>query len=162
MNSPFDGNFQVTQTQHSTHDGLDLVGLDSNEVHATVTGTVQYAGWENDKNHAQGFGLYVCIKGSDGYYYYYGHLSEKRVNTGDKVKICDVIGIMGNTGYSTGPHTHYCIRKQFAKGNELSTPLISGIPNALGVYNDGHKTMTKNTHKLILTLDGVKIFEKEF
>ena len=45
MNSPYCGRFQVTQQfKGSAHDGLDLVGLDSKEIHATVTGKVIYAG----------------------------------------------------------------------------------------------------------------------
>ena len=76
MNSPYMGKFQVTQVQHSQHDGLDLVGIDSKEIHATVNGTVVYAGWENANDHSQGFGQYICIQGCDGRFYYYGHLSE--------------------------------------------------------------------------------------
>ena len=143
MNSPYMGKFQVTQTQHSGHDGLDLVGIDSKEIHATVNGVVQYAGWENPNNHKQGFGQYVCIKGNDGKYYYYGHLSEILVKTGERVKCTQVIGIEGSTGYSTGSHCHYCIRPQFAAGNAYSTPQISGIPNALGVYDDGYRPSQK-------------------
>lgn len=155
MNSPFNGNFRVTQIQSANHDGLDLVGIDSDVVNATVSGVVQYAGWENTGNQYQGFGLYVCIRGNDGYYYYYGHLKETKVKTGDEVKICQPVGIMGNTGKSTGPHTHYCIRQQFAKDNELSTPLISGIPNELGVYNDGYKPKPAK-EEIIITLAGKK------
>lgn len=139
MNSPYEGKFQVTQTQHSQHDGLDLVGIDSKEIHATVDGVVQYAGWENAANHKQGFGQYVCIKGNDGKYYYYGHLSEIFVKTGEKVHCTQVIGIEGSTGYSTGSHCHYCVRPQFAAGNAYNTPDISGIPNTLGIYDDGYR-----------------------
>jgi murein DD-endopeptidase MepM/ murein hydrolase activator NlpD len=139
MNSPYYKRFEVTQEyKGAAHDGLDLVGLDSKEIHATVNGVIHYAGWENPNNHLQGFGQYVCIKGTDNRYYYYGHLSEIKCRIGDSVKITDVIGIEGSTGNSTGSHCHYCIRPQFAKGNELSTPIISGIPNELGVYNDGY------------------------
>lgn len=138
MNSPYNGRFQVTQEfKGADHDGLDLVGLDSKEIHSTVTGTVRYAGWENSKNHKQGFGQYVCVKNdTDGYYYYFGHMSEIKVSTGDAVKIGDVIGIEGDTGYSFGSHCHYCVRKKFAKGNFLDVNEISGIPNTLGIYND--------------------------
>lgn len=140
MNSPYMGKFQVTQQfKGADHDGLDLVGLHDKEVHATVTGTVRYAGWENSKNHKQGFGQYVCIKSDkDGYYYYYGHMSELKVSTGDKVKVTDVIGIEGDTGYSFGSHCHYCVRKNYAKGNFLDVCEISGIPNKLGTYDDGY------------------------
>lgn len=140
MNSPYMGKFQVTQEfKGADHDGLDLVGLHDKEVHSTVNGTVRYAGWENSNNHSQGFGQYVCVKSdADGYFYYFGHLSEIKVKTGDKVKITDVIGIEGNTGYSFGSHCHYCIRKKYAKGNFLNVSEISGIPNKLGTYDDGY------------------------
>lgn len=160
MNSPYMGKFRVTQTQHLTHDGLDLVGIDSKEIHATISGTVQYAGWENPADHKQGFGLYVCIKGSDGDYYYYGHLSELRTHTGDVVKITDVIGIEGSTGNSTGSHCHYCIRPKFCKGNEYSTPIRSGIPNAAGVYDDEYRPQNKVITRF--EINGVKYkIEKE-
>jgi murein DD-endopeptidase MepM/ murein hydrolase activator NlpD len=134
------GDFQVTQEfKGADHDGLDLVGLHDKEVHSTVNGTVRYAGWENSNNHKQGFGQYVCVRSdADGNYYYFGHLSELKVKTGDKVKITDVIGIEGDTGYSFGSHCHYCVRKNYAKGNFLDVSEISGIPNKLGVYNDGY------------------------
>ncbi len=139
MNSPYMGDFQVTQKfKGADHDGLDLVGLHDKEVHSTVNGTVRYAGWENSNNHKQGFGQYVCVRGEDGNYYYFGHLSELKVKTGDKVKVTDVIGIEGDTGYSFGSHCHYCVRKNYAKGNFLDVSEISGIPNKLGVYNDGY------------------------
>ena len=94
MNSPYMGKFQVTQEfKGADHDGLDLVGLHDKEIHSTVSGTVRYAGWENSNNHAQGFGQYVCIKSdADGYFYYFGHLSELKVKTGDKVKITYIRG----------------------------------------------------------------------
>ena len=46
MNSPYMGRFTVTQAYSSAHDGLDLVGLDSKQIHSTVNGTVIHAGWE--------------------------------------------------------------------------------------------------------------------
>ena len=135
MNSPYIGKFRVTQEyKGSAHDGFDLVGIDSKEIHSTATGKVIYAGWENAGNHAQGFGQYVCIRGTDGRYYYYGHLSQIRTSTGQAVRTGDVIGIEGNTGRSTGSHCHYCIRPAFCKGNSFNVSQLSGIPNALGVY----------------------------
>lgn len=142
MNSPYCGKFKVSQQyKPGTHDGLDLVGIDSKEIHATIAGTVQYAGWENSANHAQGFGLYVCIKGTDGLYYYYGHMSEIKVKTGQSVKITDVIGIEGSTGRSTGSHCHYEIRGGFYKGAKVYDVCSkSGIPNIEnGIYDDGYR-----------------------
>ena len=142
MNSPFCGKFRVSQQyKPGTHDGLDLVGIDSKEVHATVSGTVHYAGWENANNHAQGFGQYVCIRGTAGLFYYYGHLSELRVRTGQAVACTDVIGIEGSTGHSTGSHCHYEIRGGFFKGAKVYDVCSkSGIPNVKdGIYDDGYR-----------------------
>ena len=142
MNSPFCGKFRVTQQyKPGTHDGLDLVGIDSKEVHATISGTVHYAGWENPGNHAQGFGQYVCIRGTDGLFYYYGHLSQLKVGTGQTVACTDVIGIEGSTGHSTGSHCHYEIRGGFFKGAKVyDVCAMSGIPNVQGgTYDDGYR-----------------------
>ena len=157
MNSPYMGKFEVTQTQHSQHDGLDLVGIDSKEIHSTVSGTVHFAGWENPNDHSQGFGQYVCIKAADGRFYYFGHLSVINVKYGQAVRCTDVIGIEGSTGHSTGTHCHYCCRPQFAKGNVLDISAISGIPNALGTYDDGYRpgtaAPTKSTKQVTLIID---------
>ncbi len=160
MNSPYMGKFRVSQQyKDSAHDGLDLVGIDSKEIHSTVAGTVVFAGWENSANHAQGFGQYVKIKktGTNDYYYF-GHLSEIKVKTGDTVRVTQVLGIEGSTGRSTGSHCHYCVRVGGVKGNHKDICAISGIPNALGTYDDGYKvtqTSEKSTKTVTLIIDGV-------
>lgn len=144
MNSPFMGNFKVTQKYiPGQHNGLDMVALSTANVHATVSGIVEYSGWENNDNPKQGFGLYVCIRSyynGETIYAYFGHLSETKVRTGDSVKITDIIGIQGDTGNSTGPHLHYEIRRGFFKGAEVIDPVeFSGIENQLDiVQNDGY------------------------
>ena len=163
MNSPYMGDFRITQAfKGLEHDGLDLVGLDSKEIHATATGEVVFAGWENPANHSQGFGQYVVIK-SGGYYYHYGHLSQILVKAGQSVKCTDVIGIEGSTGNSTGSHCHYCIRTSMQRGTYVNVCSISGIPNNEGqIYNDGYQvTMSaaKSDAKVIeaiLEIDGHK------
>lgn len=140
MNSPYCGKFRISQGfKGATHDGLDLVGIDSKEIHATATGKVVFAGWQNANNHSEGFGQYVVIL-SDGKYYHYGHLSEIKVSYGQQVKITDVIGIEGSTGYSTGSHCHYCIRTSMSPGTFLDVCALSGIPNNEGgTYDDGYR-----------------------
>lgn len=134
------GRFQISQAYKGTaHDGLDLVGIDSKEIHATATGKVVFAGWENPGNHSQGFGQYVVIL-ADGCYYHYGHLSEIRVSVGQQVRCTDVIGIEGSTGCSTGSHCHYCVRTSMSPGTALDVCAISGIPNdEWGIYDDGYR-----------------------
>ncbi len=140
MNSPYNGKFRVTQQyKGSAHDGLDLVGIDSKEIHSTVNGVVEKAGWENPLNHKQGFGLYVRIKKSNSVdRYYFGHMSKVLVKKGQAIKIGDIIGIEGNTGYSFGSHCHYCARGNGSKSQIRDICTISGIPNKLGTYDDGY------------------------
>lgn len=149
MNSPYNGKFKVSQQfKGSVHDGLDLVGIESKEVHSTVNGIVEKAGWENALNHKQGFGLYVRIKKNNSVdKYYYGHLSKVLVKKGQAVKIGDVIGIEGNTGYSFGSHCHYCARGNGSKQQIRDICTISGIPNKLGVYDDGYLARLKAQEK---------------
>lgn len=164
MNSPYMGNFKVTQAyKGNEHDGLDLVGIDSKEIHATVSGVVEYANWENSANHSQGFGQYVkIIDDKTGYGYYYGHLSEIKVKVGQHVKVTDVIGIEGSTGYSTGSHCHYCCRKN-GKGTSLNISDISGIPNKEGgIYNDGYTGQPSSdagNKKVELIIDDKTVFK---
>ena len=160
------GRFRVSQLyKNPSHTGLDLVGEDSKEIHSTVNGIVDYAGWENDNNHKQGFGKFVVVKDNKtGHYYYFGHLSEIRVKKGQAVKITDVIGIEGDTGYSFGSHCHYEIRKkrgvQYSGTVNVST--VSGIPNVKGTYDDGYKSTSnvkdyqKGDYKVIATSMNVR------
>ena len=148
MNSPYMGKFQISQAyKGAAHDGLDLVGIDSKEIHATATGKVVFAGWENPSNHSQGFGQYVVIL-ADGRYYHYGHLSEIRVSVGQQVRCTDVIGIEGSTGCSTGSHCHYCVRTSMSPGTALDVCAISGIPNnEWGIYDDGYRPKQSTAEK---------------
>jgi len=160
------GRFKVSQgfrpPSNPSHDGIDLVGIDSKEIHATVSGTVHFAGWENPNNSYQGFGQYVCIRftyNNETWYAYFGHLSKILVKTGQTVKIADIIGIEGTTGHSTGNHCHYEIRKEFYKGaTVMNISTFSGIPNACGTYDDGYrpnKTTIKSVENTITELQDI-------
>lgn len=82
------------------HDGVDF-GLDSGvAVPAAAGGTVEYAGWYG------GYGLYVEIDHENGTSSFYGHLSGITVTTGQKISKGQLLGYVGSTGYSTGPHLH--------------------------------------------------------
>ena len=131
--SPYKGKFRVSQEFKGTaHQGLDLVGVDSKSLYATIDGKVEIAG-NNDPN---GFGTYVRLCGKDGNTYYYGHMSSVAVKVGDTVKCGDVIGYEGSSGKSTNFHCHYEIRKTLNKSSYLDVCEISGIPNQIGTYTD--------------------------
>ena len=140
MNSPYMGKFRVSQEFKgaAVHDGLDLVGIDSKEVHCVVSGTVIFCGWENSGNHKQGFGRYVKVQAANGDIWYYGHLSDIRVKAGQDVRVTDVLGTEGSTGHSTGSHLHICCRPNGIKAKAKDVSELLKIPNAKGTYDDGY------------------------
>jgi murein DD-endopeptidase MepM/ murein hydrolase activator NlpD len=83
------------------HTGLDFRGDAGDPIHATAAGTVVGAGWSG------GYGRIVEIDHGNGLSTRYGHLSQIDVKVGDEIRIGQVIGRMGSTGRSTGPHLHY-------------------------------------------------------
>jgi murein DD-endopeptidase MepM/ murein hydrolase activator NlpD len=83
------------------HTGLDLQGETGDPVRATAGGTVTSAGWSG------GYGKVIDIDHGNGIATRYGHLSSIDVQVGQSVKIGQIIGKVGSTGRSTGPHLHY-------------------------------------------------------
>jgi murein DD-endopeptidase MepM/ murein hydrolase activator NlpD len=83
------------------HTGLDFRGDTGDPVHATAAGTVAEAGWSG------GYGRMIEIDHGGGFSTRYGHLSKINVKVGQSIKIGQVIGEIGSTGRSTGPHLHY-------------------------------------------------------
>ena len=83
------------------HTGLDFRAATGDPVRATANGKVVAAGWSG------GYGRMVEIDHGNGLSTRYGHLSEINVRVGDAIKIGQVIGEVGSTGRSTGPHLHY-------------------------------------------------------
>ncbi len=83
------------------HTGLDFRAATGDPVRATANGKVVSSGW------AGGYGRMVEIDHGNGLSTRYGHMSEINVKVGDQIKIGQVIGAVGSTGRSTGPHLHY-------------------------------------------------------
>jgi murein DD-endopeptidase MepM/ murein hydrolase activator NlpD len=83
------------------HTGLDFRAQTGDPVRATANGKVVSAAW------AGGYGRMIEIDHGNGLSTRYGHLSEINVKIGDQVRIGQVIGEVGSTGRSTGPHLHY-------------------------------------------------------
>lgn len=86
------------------HKGIDWKGNVGDTVRCTGDGEVINADWD------KGYGKCITIKHANGIECIYGHLSGFNVTAGQKVKAGDVIGFIGSTGRSTGPHLHYEIR----------------------------------------------------
>ncbi len=83
------------------HSGMDFSAKVGTDVYATGDGVITFAAWK------QGYGNCVMIDHGYGYQTLYGHLSKFRARVGQKVTRGQVIGLVGNTGKSTGAHLHY-------------------------------------------------------
>ena len=87
------------------HEGIDFVGPPNTEIYATADGKVL-----NTKISRRGYGKEIIISHKFGYSTRYAHLNEILVEEGQEIKRGQLIGLMGNTGRSTGTHLHYEVR----------------------------------------------------
>ena len=92
------------------HKGFDIGNNIGTPINTTAAGVVIYAGWHGS------YGRKIVIYHGFGYSTVYAHLYRMHVEVGDEVEKGEVIGTMGNTGKSTGPHLHYEV-------------LVDGVPN---------------------------------
>ena len=94
------------------HTGLDIASPLDTPVGAAAAGKVILATSSRDaQGHLVGYGNYVVIAHGDGFLTLYGHLDKLLVTAGQVVRQGQVIGLSGSTGWSTGPHVHFEIRK---------------------------------------------------
>ena len=95
------------------HAGVDLAARPGAPVIASTAGVVAQAGWLG------GYGLCVTLDHGGGVQTRYGHLSRLGVAAGQRVRAGQVIGLVGSTGVSTGPHLHYEVRARGVPVNPL-------------------------------------------
>ena len=96
------------------HEGTDLAGAYGTPIYATADGVVSFASWDT------GYGRLIKIKHAFGIETRYGHLSQIRVEVGQRVSRGDRIGDMGNSGRSTGTHLHYEVRLSGSAVNPMT------------------------------------------
>jgi murein DD-endopeptidase MepM/ murein hydrolase activator NlpD len=101
MTSPFGMRKHPIFRRMAIHTGIDLRGDTGEPVRATATGKVTIAGRQ------RGYGNMVEISHGNGLATRFGHLSEISVKVGQVVRIGEIVGSIGSTGLSTGPHLHY-------------------------------------------------------
>lgn len=91
--------------RHDFHKGIDIVSFWGAPIYATADGFVIFTGWKS------GYGKTIEISHGRGISTLYAHLSVIKVNSGTYVKKGQIIGLVGSTGTSIGPHLHYEVRK---------------------------------------------------
>jgi murein DD-endopeptidase MepM/ murein hydrolase activator NlpD len=84
------------------HKGIDVANSTGTAIYASAPGIVEKAGWNKG-----GYGNLVEIRHPDGSITRYGHNSKVLVSQGQQVQQGDTIALMGSTGFSTGPHSHF-------------------------------------------------------
>ena len=97
------------------HEGMDFTAKTGTPIYATGDGVVARA-----DNTASGYGNHIVIRHGFGYETLYAHLSKYKARAGQRVKRGDVIGYVGSTGRSEGPHLHYEVHKDGKVVNPLN------------------------------------------
>jgi len=100
----FGGRSDPFTGEPGNHGGVDISSANGQAVRTPADGVVVKAQWEN------GYGNVVYVSHGYGYSTRYGHLSGYNARPGQRVKRGDVVGFVGSTGRSTGPHLHYEVR----------------------------------------------------
>lgn len=138
---PFEGRNKITSAYGERilngvpdyHPGLDVVGVDSGIVRAPCDAIIGTSAIVTDHaDRTWEWGNFIRVDTGFGLYIFYCHLAERYVKAGQKVKAGQPIGLMGNTGYSFGAHTHVEVRVD--SGAAIAPAAYFGIENREGIY----------------------------
>lgn len=116
------------------HNGVDYAAKRGTPVQASADGVIIHQGWKGGhptpRGNTGGYGKTIMIRHPNGHKTLYGHLSAyaKGTYVGKRVKQQDIIGFVGSTGWSTGPHLHYTIYYHNKAINPLRLKNVSGPP----------------------------------
>ncbi|OGS19146.1 MAG: hypothetical protein A3J83_01580 [Elusimicrobia bacterium RIFOXYA2_FULL_40_6] len=104
ITSPFGFRIHPITGRYEFHTGLDIAGDRGSKIVSGANGKIIYSGW------SAGYGNLVIIDHGYNYRTYYGHLAKIHVKEGDKISRNQLIGLMGETGTTSGIHLHYEVR----------------------------------------------------
>jgi murein DD-endopeptidase MepM/ murein hydrolase activator NlpD len=130
----------------TTHRAIDYSASSGTPVSATGDGVVNYVGWKG------GNGKFVGIRHEQGYETGYAHLSAyaKGIKAGARVEQNQIIGFVGSTGWSTGPHLHYEMRKN----GILINPLRLDLPPGKMIKEEYKEEFLQKKEELLKLLSG--------
>ncbi len=118
INSPYGLRKLAIEAKARAHKGVDIAAPSGTSVFATTEGKVLRSGYD-----AGGYGNFIEIQHPNGMTSLYGHLSRIDVHSGRVVEAGERIGLVGSTGYSTGPHLHFEVRRN---GGQVDPAKIVG------------------------------------
>ena len=133
------------------HQGTDFAAPTGTPIMASGSGTIEYSGWKG------GYGKFISIRHSPVYQTNYAHLQDyaKGIRRGIKVQQGQVIGYLGSTGSSTGPHLHYEVVVNGRKENSQTLKLPSAAPLE-GNNKNFFEIQKRNIDNLILEVSKKK------
>lgn len=139
------------------HYGIDDPEPKGTPIYAVADGTVAVSKMQGD---GKGAGEYIVID-HGGYFSYYAHQSKRAAKTGDKVKAGQLIGYVGSTGDSTGPHLHFGVCTKFVAASLNKSAWVDPLP-ILKKYGEKTKEDEEEmAEKVYKTLDEVPSWGKE-
>ncbi len=103
ISSPYGKRNNPFSAERTFHSGVDISATPGTPIRATADGVVSYSGW------TQSSGYMVLIEHGCGFSTAYAHNRSNTVNVGQRVKRGEIVGYIGSSGKSTGPHVHYQI-----------------------------------------------------
>ncbi|WP_426016126.1 M23 family metallopeptidase [Brevundimonas sp. DWR2-3-1b1] len=112
INSPFGLRKLAIEAKARAHKGVDIAAPKGTTVFTASEGEVVRTGYD-----PEGYGNFIEVRHPNGMSTLYGHLSRIDVANGDAVTMGQRIGLVGSTGYSTGPHLHFEVRRNGAQVN---------------------------------------------
>jgi len=135
------------------HFGVDYAAPPGTPIWAVADGTVTSCGWNS------GFGNQVILRHMNGYMTYYGHLSGfgAGIRKGVKVRQKQVIGYVGSTGLSTGPHLDY----RLAKDGQFRNPLRETFPAGFPIEKGEMETFYQRRDAMLVWLQGESPYWKK-
>src|SRR5699024_5905295 len=122
------------------HAGIDIAAKVGTKIYATAAGIVKQAGRDGT------YGNLVVVDNGYGYETYFAHMSAiaKGIEPGTKVKRGEVLGLVGQTGLTTGPHVHYEVHKDGEPVNPLSYFYANTTPEQYLKYKQQAESSTKS------------------
>lgn len=134
------------------HSGIDFAAPRGTPVFAAAAGSIEFIGWNGTVN--TGYGKLIIIKHNNTYKTFYAHLHGFRsgLKEGSIIRQGEVIGYVGSTGYSTGPHLHYEVMKNGVKINPATATSFSVKTLSKKELED----FMESKEQIILKLDEIK------